>query len=243
MCSSWDHWGFRQYIRFKVKIRKRFEIFLFHLTLSQWLYLRLKLEGSNIAELSLKHEAYLINQGTRPDCHIVYCILARHLKSVCSYSVSLFIHEGLAMRLWSLACVARSCARESGRHGMKKIGLPRPSHRLLCLRSRVGGSGDWVLCTCRWKRMIKNWLTLFFFLMYEYESIFNAKECTLCPPWTSFCTLWLFCVHELAVLLEIWRVWMLRRHWILQGVWLLMCLQHWTMNIKHIIFAFHPTIS
>lgn len=83
------------------------------------------------------------------------------------------------MRWWSLACVLRSLAKESGRHGMRKIGLPGPLHRLLCLHGRVGGNRDWVvLRTWRWWRIIKNWLACFFFLfLLNYWRRINPNTC------------------------------------------------------------------
>lgn len=87
---------------------------------------------------------------------------------------------------------------------MKKIGLPEPLHRLLCVRSRVGGNRDWVVCVHM--QVIESddeELTYFFVcLKYVCESNFSAKECTVHPPSTRFCSLRLFCLHEHAAHLE-----------------------------------------
>lgn len=85
------------------------------------------------------------------------------------------------MRWWSLACVLRSLAKESGRHGMRKIGLPGPLHRLLCLHGRVGGNRDWVvLRTWRWWRIIKNWLACFFSFSFWIIGAFQRINPSTC---------------------------------------------------------------
>lgn len=85
------------------------------------------------------------------------------------------------MRWWSLACVLRSLAKESGRHGMRKIGLPGPLHRLLCLHGRVGGNRDWVvLRTWRWWRIIKNWLACFFSFSFWIIGAFQRINPNTC---------------------------------------------------------------
>lgn len=71
--------------------------------------------------------------------------------------------------------MVRGLARESGRHGMKKIGLPRPLHRLLCLRSRIGGNRDWLVCAHAGDGVIKTHLALLFLVKYPCEANFKER--------------------------------------------------------------------
>lgn len=136
-----------------------------------------------------------------------------------SFKACLFIHEGLTMRWWSLACVVRSLARESGRLGVKKTSAPQPLHWILCLHSWVGGNGDSV-CSGRWRRTIKNSVALFFLL--SKVSVWIKLECQrmnhVCEQVVVLCGYGV-CMNTLFL----WRVvrlfdclWVLLADWLLK---------------------------